>query len=123
MQLLFNELHTIYHAISNGLDVPLQPLRIQYKDFSAYQRTRLDSNQAQSLRQYWHNALRAPMETLRLPTFRNRPDLQTFTGASHIHQFSRSTYQNLLTVANKHEASLFMTLVALVDVLFYRYSG
>ncbi len=123
MQLLFNELTTVYGALNDGQPVPLSPLKIQYKDFSAYQRRRVEDNSGSGLRNYWHNKLKAPLQTLRLPTIQQRPAQQTFTGTSHVHRFSKRTYEGLFTLANKHEASLFMMIVALADVLFYRYTG
>lgn len=123
MQLLFNELNRVYISLSNGISPDLEPLRIQYKEFSAFQISLAENTTSQGHREYWHRVLNAPIEPLRLPVLSKRPEQQTFSGGSVVMTFSSGTYQNLMTLSNDHDCSLFMTLVALVDVLFYRYTG
>ena len=123
MQLLFNELMTHYTLLANGKKDTFQALPFQYKDFSVFQKKRLEGEVFKKHREYWHNVLKAPLEALRFPSYTQRPEIQTFTGTNYTHQFSRGIYHKLNNLADSKEASLFMMLVALVDTLFYRYTG
>jgi amino acid adenylation domain-containing protein len=127
MSILVRELGKLYEAFAKGETNPLPPLRIQYKDYAAWQNALLQDNAGmERLRTYWHDKL-APAEgiipTLDLPTDYPRPAIKTYRGASFSKTFDVELLDKLETLGKSCRATLFMTLAALVKVLLYRYSG
>ena len=80
MGVLARELLTAYLAFAVGLPSPLDELPIQYADFAAWQRGRLQGEVLDRLRSYWIEQL-GGLPTLELPTDRPRPEVRTTFGA------------------------------------------
>nr|WP_246290985.1 non-ribosomal peptide synthetase [Lentzea indica] len=114
VSLLVDELAELYA----GAELPA--LTIQYPDFAVWQRERL-TDQTEHLR-YWENKL-AGLEVLNLPTDRPRPRLRTTAGAVHRRDLGADLVRALTTGSRERGATLFMTLIAAVQVLLARYSG
>jgi amino acid adenylation domain-containing protein/non-ribosomal peptide synthase protein (TIGR01720 family) len=121
MEVLVREVMTLYAAYLKGQENPLLPLKIQYKDFAAWQNAQLDSSEAH--RRYWHHKLSGQLPALNLPTDYPRPQALTFAGKTLSFNFDSPWTNKLWELGREHGASLFMTLVALVKVLLYRYTG
>jgi amino acid adenylation domain-containing protein/non-ribosomal peptide synthase protein (TIGR01720 family) len=124
LDILVREFATYYHAARQG-GVPnkIQPLEIQYKDYSVWQNSLLADKQGEQQRQYWLNQLRAPLPQLDVPTDYVRPAVQTFSGDTAHLVLDTNLLTALQKLSQHCEASLFMTLTALVRVLLYRYTG
>lgn len=125
MSLLFQELSTLYEACVAEHPQPLATLpnlRIQYKDYSAWQNELLANDAAiGDLRQFWQQTL-SDLPVLELPTDFPRPAVMTYNGANVQSVFSNQLLSKLQDIAEQQGATLFMTLTALVNVLLYRYS-
>ena len=123
MDILFKELSLLYQAADTDQPVELTPLRIQYKDYAAWQHQLLSDSEAMvSLRIYWVEQL-ADLTTLELPTDFPRPTIKTYQGAHLRTRFNENLLLQLEKVSRTNGATLFMTLTAIVKVLLYRYSG
>ena len=129
MGILFKELDALYEACKTGIEEPLSvltPLAIQYKDYSAWQNELLESEQVLQLREYWRKTL-APIEgalpILELPTDYPRPAIKTYNGASISTCLSPTILAKLQDLSQSKQATLFMSLMAVVNVLLYRYTG
>jgi tyrocidine synthetase-3 len=127
IEVLIRELGILYEACTKGERNPLAPLRIQYKDYAAWQNDLLqDSMEMEALRTYWRNKLipaEGSLATLDLPTDFPRPAIKTYCGASLSKTFDVELLSKLEALSKTSGATLFMTLTALVKVLLYRYSG
>jgi amino acid adenylation domain-containing protein/non-ribosomal peptide synthase protein (TIGR01720 family) len=123
MEVLVREVMTLYAAYLKGAANPLLPLKIQYKDYAAWHNAQIESREAQLHHQYWHRQLSGPLPILPLPTDYSRPPVLTFSGKTLSCHFDSPWADQLKKLGREHGASLFMTLVALVKVLLYRYSG
>ncbi len=121
--ILTQELGLLYLAFQQGKENPLEPLTIQYKDYSEWQKQWLAGEQAKLDQAYWHERLSGEIPVLELPTDRPRPMVQTFQGKMVRKTFSLELTQKIRNLMRQNETTLFMGLVALVDVLLYRYSG
>src|SRR5439155_17460137 len=77
MGVLQHELFTLYGAFIEGRPSPLSELRIQYADFSVWQRQYLQSDILAEQLDYWREQLR-DLTALDLPTDHPRPPMQTF---------------------------------------------
>ena len=124
MSVLQRELSACYDAFKRGGGDPLPPLRIQYRDFCAWQRGRLESSDAAAAhRDYWLRQLSGDIRGLDLPADHPRPATFTFTGRTRRFQLSPELTSRLKRLAESADASLFIVLVAAVKVLLYRYTG
>ncbi len=120
MDVLVREFIQLYGAERGAMRNPLPELRIQHRDFVAWQRERLASRAAGE-RDYWRRQLEG-VRPLNLATDFPRPPVKTYTGARRELRLDQATLDKLNSLALQQEASLFMLLTALVKSLLYRVS-
>jgi alpha-ketoglutarate-dependent taurine dioxygenase len=97
-------------------------LAIQYADFANWQREWLQGDVLEAQLDYWKRALHG-VATLKLPTDRPRPALQTFRGAREPVSIPKELASALRALSREENATLFMTLLAAFQVLLQRVSG
>jgi amino acid adenylation domain-containing protein len=123
MKVLIKELLVFYNAYIKGEERPLEPLRIQYKDYAAWQQQQLQGASLQRHKQYWLQQFSGSLPVLELPTDRVRPAVKTYNGAC-VQATINSTVSNALgDLCRQQGSTLFMGLLSAVNVLLYRYSG
>jgi amino acid adenylation domain-containing protein/non-ribosomal peptide synthase protein (TIGR01720 family) len=113
--LLVDELTELY----GGGTPPMPPL--QYPDFAVWQHDRLARADLTPHLDYWRHRLDG-IEALDLRTDRVRPPLRTTAGAVLRRLLPADLVDRLGEVGRAHDATLFMTLAAAVQVLLSRYS-
>jgi non-ribosomal peptide synthetase component F len=123
MQIFVKELISLYAAFRSGKEDPLAPLRVQYKDYAIWQHNELRAQQNDVHRAYWLDQFRDDIPVLNLPADHARPSVRSYAGNSKSFQLDGPTSRKLLSLSRQHSASLFMTLLATVNVLLYRYTG
>jgi amino acid adenylation domain-containing protein len=121
--LLVRELSALYQEFTTGKPASLPELPIQYADFAVWQREYLQGEKLESQLSYWKQQLENAPPLLQLPTDRPRPPVQTYRGAKLSFQLPKNLTQAIEAIAQKNEATLFMTLLAAFKVLLYRYTG
>jgi amino acid adenylation domain-containing protein len=122
MQILIRELLMLYNSHVSGTPAPLQPLRIQYKDYTAWQHQQLSGENLRRQKQYWLKQFEGTLPVLELPG-KSRPAVQTHNGASVNARLGREATQILKELCQQQGATLFMGLLATVKALFYHYAG
>ncbi|HEX7334242.1 MAG TPA: amino acid adenylation domain-containing protein [Pyrinomonadaceae bacterium] len=120
--LLVKELVTLYEAFSSGSPSPLPPLNIQYGDFARWQRDPLRKAELDRQLEYWKNQLADAPKVLQLPTDRQRPAIETFQGAIEPFALSSDLSCELQRFSDREGVTIFMTLLAALQTLLYRYS-
>ena len=120
---LFRDLGELYAAAMSGAAAELPPLRIQYGDYAAWQRDALTGAELERQLAYWRDQLAAPLPALELPTDRPRPPLQSFDGAVLDALIPSALVERLRTAGQRHDATLYMTLLAGYQALLHRYTG
>src|SRR6185503_9204454 len=120
---LINEVAVLYRAFAAGEAAPLPELPVQYVDFALWQRERLAGEELERQLSYWRQQLVEAPALLELPTDRPRPPLQTFNGAHEAFTLSAETTQALQRLSRSSDVTLFMTLLAVWQVLLQRHSG
>lgn len=123
VEILVRELTALYNHYQAGKSLDLKPLPIQYKDYAAWQNEVLDSSQMKSQETYWLDQFQGPIPMLALPTDRPRPIHKTYNGAAYAHKLSNEQTVGLKHLALNSGTTLFMTLMAGLKALFYRYSN
>ncbi|NJK58779.1 MAG: AMP-binding protein, partial [Pleurocapsa sp. SU_5_0] len=101
----------------------LSELPIQYADFAVWQREYLQGEKLESQLSYWKQQLENAPPLLQLPTDRPRPPVQTYRGAKLSFKLAKNLTQAIEAIAQKNEATVFMTLLAVFKILLYRYTG
>ena len=119
---LVDELTHAYSAYCQGIEPSLPALPIQYADFAIWQRQALTSQVHDRQLAYWRQQLSGAPTLLELPTDRPRPPVQRFRGAHYEFQLDADLTATLNQLAQRHDATLFMLLLAAFNVLLARYS-
>ncbi|MDQ1722639.1 MAG: hypothetical protein QOI26_2373 [Pseudonocardiales bacterium] len=117
--ILVHEVGELYGAYLQGRPSPLPELAIQYPDYALWQR-RHEPDRALD---YWTCRLADAPTLLALPTDRPRPATQRFRGERLCVTAGAETVRGLHAVGQAEDATLFMTLMATLSVLLWRYSG
>ena len=122
MQVLVDELATLYSARHRGVPSALPALATSFANFAQWQRQWLEGPTLDTLLGYWTRQL-AGLAPLNLPTDRPRPPVQGFDGARVHLRWSVSLTAALRQLGRDTGASAFMCLLALYQLLLHRYSG
>ncbi|HBN8364103.1 pyoverdine non-ribosomal peptide synthetase PvdD [Pseudomonas aeruginosa] len=123
MQVMVEELVQLYAAYSQGLDVVLPALPIQYADYALWQRSWMEAGEKERQLAYWTGLLGGEQPELELPFDRPRPARQSHRGAQLGFELSRELVEAVRALAQREGASSFMLLLASFQALLYRYSG
>jgi amino acid adenylation domain-containing protein len=118
---LHRELAAAYAAIGERRP-PLPAPPIQYADYAAWERERVESGALDGQLDYWRDRLRDTPPVSGFPTDRPRPAVQSHRGASHLHGIDWTLLTGLETLGRHRDATLFMVLLAAFKVLLFRYT-
>ncbi|AEF42505.1 Non-ribosomal peptide synthetase [Hoyosella subflava DQS3-9A1] len=125
---LAKDVVTAYHARKAGAAPNWAPLKVQYADYTLWQRDLLgDETDPASLAatqiDYWKRSLTGLPDLLELPTDRHRPAQQSMRGADVRFVIPAELHAQLEQVARQQGATLFMVLHSALAVLLSRLSG
>lgn len=125
MGVMLSELSAFYQAALRGpcQADPLLPLPIQYSDFAAWQRERLEGEGVERQLAYWRERLADAPAAVPLPTDFPRPPVADFDGAVLPFELSHEASERLINVAQRAEATPFMVLMAAYQAWLSRYTG
>ncbi|AKV65522.1 non-ribosomal peptide synthetase [Microcystis panniformis] len=121
--ILFKELSKFYQALLSNSTVDLPELPIQYADFAVWQRQWLQGEILENQLNYWKKQLTGAPPLLELPTDKPRPATANFRGHSISFQINSELTEKLKLLSQKSGVTLFMTLLAALNTLLFRYSG
>lgn len=123
MHILVQELLRLYEAYGKGSESPLSPLRIQYKDYAAWQQEQFGSEQFSEDKTYWLRQFEGELPVLELPSDHARPGIKTYNGAMVERHLPLELGNALGALSRQQGGTLFIGLLAAVKALLYRYSG
>ncbi len=101
----------------------LPELRLQYKDFSQWQNNLVISGQIKKQEAYWLNRFKGPLPILELPTDYPRPRIRSFEGSHCGFGADAAEVEKLRRLAARENASLFIVILAIYNVLLFKLSG
>ncbi|MFC2146783.1 condensation domain-containing protein, partial [Acidobacteriota bacterium] len=119
--------HTIltgdFIALYNGEE--LEPLRLQYKDFSAWQNHLFASGKIKSQEDYWLKLYwdAAEIPRLNLPIDYKRPEIFTFVGDHYGFMLERKDAVKFKALCSGNKGTLYINVLAALNTLFYKYTG
>jgi len=123
MDIFARELSALYEAFIDDRESPLEPLPVQYLDYSVWQRQWLESGERQRQLDYWTAQLGREHPLLELPADRPRPPVQSHRGELFRFDLSDDLAGRVRAFNAQQGLTLFMTMTAALAVLLYRYSG
>ncbi|QHS63369.1 non-ribosomal peptide synthetase [Chitinophaga agri] len=123
MQVMIRELIYCYNSYSAGANPSLSPLPIQYKDYASWQQEQLQSGSLEAARQYWQQRFSGELPVLELPLDHPRPVVQGHHGSEVFFRLSAEDRRLFDLLVRGEDATLFMGLLSVVNVLLYRYTG
>jgi amino acid adenylation domain-containing protein len=121
--LLIRELGRLYAARVEGRPVRLPELAVQYADFAAWQRDRLQGERLDGLLRYWTGRLAPRPPLLELPTDRPRPPLQSHHGALRPVHLEAAPVDALRRLGGPAGVTLFMAMLAVFQAVLARHAG
>ncbi|HEX6716238.1 MAG TPA: amino acid adenylation domain-containing protein, partial [Pyrinomonadaceae bacterium] len=122
MSVLVREVARCYEALVSGRPNSLKELPIQYPDFAVWQREHLQGEVLNAQLDYWKKQLADAPAVLELPTDRPRPLLQKYRGAREVFTLEPKVLEQLKTLSQQQGTTLFMTLLAIFNILLHRYT-
>jgi amino acid adenylation domain-containing protein len=129
----------MHHIISDGTSLTiltedflalysgreLDTLQLQYKDFSQWQNQLFASGKIKNQEVYWLSLYADVNEIPRLdlPTDFKRPEVFTFMGDRYAFMLEREAALQFKRLGARDGATLYMNMLAVLDTLFYKYTG
>lgn len=123
MKILARDVMTYYEALLNGKPVLLPELKIQYRDYAAWQLKQVESEDFATHKNYWTEKLSGELPALDLPANKTRPSVQTYNGLGLSTYIDAETTQRLKQFVATNGGTLFMGILAGWNLLLGRYSG
>ncbi|MGG4197322.1 condensation domain-containing protein, partial [Paenibacillus jamilae] len=127
----------IHHIVTDGMSMGifveellrlyngenLEPLRIQYKEFAAWQQSEPVKERLKRQEAYWLDVLEGKLPTLELPTDFVRPAVRSFEGDVLPFSIDKQMTDSLQRIADENGGTLYMVLSAVYSILLSKYSG
>ncbi|KQX86742.1 non-ribosomal peptide synthetase [Variovorax sp. Root473] len=123
MQVLIDELAAGYAACLQGRAAALPVPRVQYADYAVWQREWLAAGEAERQLAWWQKELGDEQPVLELRTDRPRKPQASYRAARHAFELPAPLLGELRGAAQAEGATLFMVLLAGLQVLLHRYTG
>ncbi len=125
--------HIISDALSQGIlaaEFPslfegrdLLPLRLQYRDYAQWQQSPEQQFLIKQQEAYWLKEFSDELPVLELPADYPRPTIQSFAGDTAGFVLDATATQSLKKLGENTNATLFMTILAVLQVLLAKLSG
>jgi non-ribosomal peptide synthetase component F len=122
IRVLMEELSLLYNAYSGGKAPAPEPLPVQYKEYAAWQNKRLSRGQLQHSEAYWLQKFAGDIPELDLPLDYPRSEILSHKGASLTFNIGQHVTTALRKFSLEHDVTLFITLLAALEVLLFRVS-
>lgn len=122
--LILQEMTVFYEAyFVQDKSYSLPPLPVQYADFTVWQRERLTNEIIEKQLTYWRKQIGNQPPILELPANYSRSSKPTFRGGTQLFTLPQSVSQKLKQLSRQENATLFITLLTVLKILLFRYTG
>jgi hypothetical protein len=122
MKIFFDELDQLYASISNGKEISLVPLPVQFTDYAQWQRAHADSPVFAKQLEFWKQKL-AGADEIELRTDLPRDDGAGLHALTEKRVIPGPVAGELAAFNRREGVTLFMTLLAAYQVLLWHYGG
>ena len=131
--LIFDMHHIIFDGVSRGIlveeftklyeDIKLNPIPIQYKDYSEWQKKLFLSDKFKKQEEYWLDIFKGELPILNMPYDYVRPLTQSFEGDNFDFKLNKDITEKLTNICKETGNTLFMVLLSAYNILLSKYSG
>ncbi|MBF4488227.1 condensation domain-containing protein, partial [Flavobacterium sp. CSZ] len=121
--ILIHEIFAFYEAFKAGVNCELDQLRIQYKDYAEWQAKSIIDDQYSTYKKYWIEKISGEIPQLDLPGAKSRPKFLTHNGYRLNSFISPELTNKFRKLCQDEGASLYMGLVAFLNILLYKYTA
>jgi len=111
-EIILKEAAYAYASIVQTGTVELPELKVQYRDFAAWQRSLLEKGSLSEQEDYWKNELKGPLPVLDIPSDRSRPPVQRDNGDVYNFTLEKDLSDRLARIASDNDATIFMIFLA-----------
>ncbi|MCO6429101.1 condensation domain-containing protein, partial [Nitrosomonas communis] len=122
-RIIIDEFAACYRALSEGQQIALPPLSIQYVDYAIWQRSFLEAGEKERQLAYWRSQLGETHPVLQLPTDHPRSSTGSYRAAHHDFILPSTLMVRMQRQMQAHGVTLFMGLLTGFQALLYRYTG
>ena len=123
MDVLYKDVSEYYIHYKTGALLNLSPLKIQYKDYTSWQLSSLSTSNYQVHQDYWIGKLKGELPVIDLPSSKVRPVVKTYRGRRLSTYLTKKQVKGLKRMNQSHKGTLFMSLVTVLKILLFRYTG
>jgi hypothetical protein len=116
LRILIQDIASLYHGEE------FSPLRLQYKDFSAWQNMILNSEKVKKQERYWLNRFKGQLPLLKIPTDYPRKPMQSFAGEDLDFEIDEKLTTRFKTMTAKYGTTSYMALLAVFSLLLSKYT-
>jgi hypothetical protein len=115
--LFVNEFIRLY----NGLELP--QLKLQYKDFSEWQNSLMQSGEIKKQEEYWLKEFAGGIPLLNLPTDYERPEVQSFAGGMICFEIGEEELEKIRGLVRLTESTMFIVIFAIYNIFLSKLTG
>ncbi|MEG4248120.1 amino acid adenylation domain-containing protein [Microcoleus sp. Pol10D4] len=123
MGVLVREVAALYEAFCSGKPSPLPQLSVQYADYAVWQINWLQGEVLEAKLADWKQQLGQILPPLQLPAKQPRSAVSSDRAEIQEFQLDWQVSQALNALNRQHNVTLFMTLLAALQTLLYRYTN
>ncbi|UHA74537.1 non-ribosomal peptide synthetase [Paenibacillus sp. 481] len=130
-------LFDMHHIVSDGISINIViqefsqlyggeevlPLRIQYKDYAAWQQAGIASEHMRQSEAYWLDMFQGELPVLEMPIDFSRPTTRSFAGDTYSFSLSQLQTEALQQLALQSGTTLYIVLLAAYTTLLHKYTG
>ena len=120
--ILMQEVFELYSKMVFN-DKLLDPLPIQFKDYSCFENQMLSDEILAEQRTYWKSQFEVERKSFTLEAGNKRPSIKTYSGASFQQSLGLDLTNSIFQSCEEEEVTLFMYMLSAVVALFYKYTG
>ena len=127
----------MHHIISDGVSMgiltkefaylydgkDLEKVKVQYKDFTAWQNDLLKSERMKAQEEYWLQNFSNEIPVLNMPTDFTRPSVQSFEGDNISFKLDKNLTTSLNKISRETGSTVYMVLLSALNILLSKYSG
>ncbi|MFC4634987.1 amino acid adenylation domain-containing protein [Dokdonia ponticola] len=123
MAVISKDVLAFYESFKTETPLAIHSLNIQYKDYAAWQLSKLDQDESGIDKAYWTSLLSGELPLLNLPSSLLRPSIKTHHGNGFRTYISKEDTSALKDFSQQYNGSLFISLLSIWNVLFYKYTS
>ncbi|MBQ4803346.1 amino acid adenylation domain-containing protein [Aquimarina sp. MMG015] len=123
MHILEKDIKSYYSAFVSNTIPELSTLKIQYKDYSAWQLEQLVSPKFEEYKEYWLEKLKGEWTYLDLPFRKKNKGVRSNIGEALRTYLSSESTKKLRSFTQENRGSFFISLLSICKVLLHRYTS